>query len=87
MGDNNLYPPHNPKTRRRGRRAARPAHLPAYVPVDADGARPEHESVAKKQLAVAPAAPAFGAKKGANNALLFHQLKTTRDVDSADNEE
>lgn len=68
----NEYPPYNGKARKRGRRKPRPAHLPPYEP---DAVKPENEARAKKQLAAAPPAAAFGARKGAANALLFHQLK------------
>ncbi len=71
---NNLYPPDAPQTRRRGRRKPRPKHLPPYVPGRADapddGGPKPHPA-----LSLPPAAPSFGAKKGAGNALLFHQLK------------
>ena len=73
--DNNLYPPDAPKARKRGKRKPRPKHLPPWEPPRADTVNPENEALAKKQLSAAPAAPAFGAKKGAGNALLFHQLK------------
>lgn len=73
--DNNLYPPDAPKARKRGKRKPRPKHLPPYEPPRADTVNPENEALAKKQLSAAPAAPTFGAKKGAGNALLFHQLK------------
>ena len=74
MSDLNLYPPDNPKARRRGRRKPRPKHLPPYEP---DRVKPENEAVAKKQIQAGPAANAgFGAPRGAANALLFHQLKT-----------
>ena len=71
--DLNLYPEDTGKNRRRRKRKARPTHLPPYQP---DALRPENEQKAKKQLSAAPAAAAFGAKKGAGNALLFHALKT-----------
>lgn len=70
--DLNLYPEDTGKNRRRRKRKARPAHLPPYQP---DALRPENEAKAKKQLAAGAAAPSFGAKKGAGNALLFHALK------------
>ena len=73
--DNNLYPADAPKARKRGRRKPRPKHLPPYEPPVADTVNPENDVLAKKQLSAAPAAPTFGAKKGAGNALLFHQLK------------
>lgn len=74
VSDLNLYPPHNPKTRRRGTRKPRPPHLPPHQP---DSVRPENEAVAKKQISSGPAASVgFGASRGAGNALLFHQLKT-----------
>jgi hypothetical protein len=74
-GENNLYPD-NPNVRRRGRRKARPKHLPPHQPPAPDAVRLEAEALARKQAAAAPAAAAFGAKKGAGNALLFHALKT-----------
>ena len=74
MSDLNLYPPDNPKARRRGKRKPRPKHLPPYVP---DAVNPENEALAKKQLQTGPASQAgFGAARGASNALLFHQLKS-----------
>lgn len=71
--DLNLYPADTGKNRRRRKRKPRPKHLPPYEP---DALRPENEAKAKKQLSAAPAAPAFGAKKGAGNALLFHAMKS-----------
>lgn len=72
MADNNLYPAAPPRARRRGKRKPRPAHLPPWEP---ETLRPDHEARAKKQLAATPAPIAFGAKRGAGNALLFHALK------------
>ena len=70
----NLYPDDNPKVRKKGRRKPRPKHLPPYRP---DAVNPENEALAKKQLQTGPASTAaFGAPKGAGNALLFHQMKT-----------
>ena len=74
MSDLNLYPPDNPKARRRGKRKPRPKHLPPYQP---DAVKPENEAIAKKQLQAGPASNAgFGAPRGAGNALLFHQMKS-----------
>ncbi len=74
MTDENLYPPENPKARRRGVRKARPKHLPPYRP-PAEAPHPHAEALARKQAAAPAPAPSFGAKAGASNALLFHALQ------------
>ncbi len=76
MSDQNLYPPDNPKARKKARRAPRPKHLPPYdpsaTPAEPTAAAPL-DAVAQKRLQVAPASAAFGGK--VNNALRFHELQ------------
>jgi hypothetical protein len=73
MGEN-LYPEDGPKTRRRGRRAPRPKHLPPYIPSATTAS--EFDAAARVSIAAAPPPPSFGAR-GGHPALRFHQAKTS----------